>query len=264
MEPGSHSVPRRTDETAPTSENFRPPGGADGFSTAQELIAAEPASRYRKSVWREYAEAIIVAMLLAFAIRVFVVQAFKIPSGSMIPTLMIGDHILVSKLSYGLQWPADCRLHMSFPPMTCYTSKTVIEFGEPQRGDIIVFRYPEDEDKDFIKRIIGVPGDRIEIRSKVVFINGEPLNDQDYTQRIDPGVIDGTINPRDNFGPVSVPTGSYFVMGDNRDQSLDSRFWGFVSEEKIRGKAFRIYWSWSGQGGWQQWVRWDRLGKAIQ
>ena len=204
----------------------------------------------RKSVFREYAEAIVVAMLLAFAIRIFVVQAFKIPSGSMIPTLVIGDHILVSKLSYGLQWPGTCRFSMSFPPMTCYTSSSLLSFGAPQRGDIIVFRYPEDEDKDFIKR--------------VVFVNGAPLDDHGYTQRVDPGVIDGAINPRDNFGPVTVPAGKFFVMGDNRDQSLDSRFWGYVSAEKIRGKAFRIYWSWSGQGDWQGWVRWDRLGKAIQ
>jgi len=148
--------------------------------------------------------------------------------------------------------------------MTCYTSSSLLSFGAPQRGDIIVFRYPEDEDKDFIKRVVGLPGDTVEIRNKVVFVNGAPLDEHGYTQRVDPGVIDGAINPRDNFGPVTVPAGKFFVMGDNRDQSLDSRFWGYVSAEKIRGKAFRIYWSWSGQGDWQGWVRWDRLGKAIQ
>jgi len=218
----------------------------------------------RKSVFREYAEAIVVAMLLAFAIRVFVVQAFKIPSGSMIPTLLIGDHILVSKLSYGIQWPSGCKFQMTFPPVNCYASYALIELGKPQRGDIIVFRFPEDEEKDFIKRIVGTPGDTVQIKSKVVLVNGMPLDDKAFTQRIDPGVIDGTINPRDNFGPVTVPEGSYFVMGDNRDQSLDSRFWGYVREEKIRGKAFRIYWSWSGQGQWKEWVRWARFGKAIQ
>lgn len=227
------------------------------------LLDAEPLARSRKSVIREYAEAIIVAMLLAFAIRVFVVQAFKIPSGSMIPTLLVGDHILVSKLAYGLQWPQDCRFRISFPPVTCYTSRLLLRFGEPQRGDIIVFRYPEDEDKDFIKRIVGVPGDTIELRNKVVYVNGVPLPDKGYTQRVDPGIIDGAINPRDNFGPVTVPENSYFVMGDNRDQSLDSRFWGYVTADKIKGKAFRIYWSWSGQGHWTKWVRWDRFGKAI-
>jgi signal peptidase I len=238
--------------------------GAARPDASQQTLADAGMPRARKSVLREYAEAIILAMLLAFAIRVFVVQAFKIPSGSMIPTLLIGDHILVSKLSYGIQWPGDCHIRISFPPMTCYTTKTLISFGEPQRGDVIVFRYPEDEEKDFIKRIVGLPNDVIEIRNKVVYVNGKVLEDKAYTQRIDPGMIDGAINPRDNFGPVTVPDHAYFVMGDNRDQSLDSRFWGFVRVEKIRGKAFRIYWSWSGHGDWKHWVRWERLGKAIQ
>ncbi len=238
--------------------------GGTSADTVPEPAVETAARHHHKSILREYAEAIILAMLLAFAIRVFIVQAFKIPSGSMIPTLLIGDHILVSKLSYGLQWPADCKLRMSFPPVTCYTTKTIVSFGEPQRGDVIVFRYPEDEEKDFIKRIVGLPGDAIEVRNKVVYINGRSSDDRAYTQRVDPGTIDGSINPRDNFGPVTVPEESYFVMGDNRDQSLDSRFWGYVRAEKIRGKAFRIYWSWSGHGDWKQWVRWDRLGKAIR
>jgi signal peptidase I len=249
-----------SDEAMSPSRNAGEPAGV-ASSLADAPAGAGSA---RKSVVREYAEAIVVAMLLAFAIRVFVVQAFKIPSGSMIPTLLIGDHILVSKLSYGIQWPTDCKFHLSFPPVNCYASYALVEFGKPQRGDIIVFRFPEDEEKDFIKRIVGTPGDTVQIRNKVVLVNGTPLDDRAFTQRIDPGIIDGTINPRDNFGPVTVPEGSYFVMGDNRDQSLDSRFWGYVREEKIRGKAFRIYWSWSGQGHWTEWVRWDRLGKAIR
>jgi signal peptidase I len=240
-------------------------GSPSGGEQATVSLAGHEAGHVsRKSIVREYAEAIVVAMLLAFAIRVFVVQAFKIPSGSMIPTLQIGDHILVSKLSYGFQWPTDCKLQWNFPPMNCYASQTIIAFGKPQRGDIIVFRFPEDEEKDFIKRIVGGPGDTVQVKNKIVLVNGEPLDDKAFTQRIDPGIIDSTINPRDNFGPVTVPEGSYFMMGDNRDQSLDSRFWGFVREEKIRGKAFRIYWSWSGQGNWTEWVRWERLGKAIQ
>lgn len=240
-------------------------GSPSGEKPAAVSVAGHDAGHLvRKSVVREYAEAIIVAMLLAFAIRVFVVQAFKIPSGSMIPTLLIGDHILVSKLSYGFQWPTDCKLQWNFPPVNCYASAAVVAFGKPQRGDIIVFRFPEDEEKDFIKRIVGGPGDTVQLKNKAVLVNGQPLDDKGFTQRIDPGIIDGTINPRDNFGPVTVPDGSYFVMGDNRDQSLDSRFWGFVREEKIRGKAFRIYWSWSGQGNWTEWVRWERFGKAIQ
>lgn len=240
-----------------------PPSIPQGLSGSEPTAVADTGPRARKSVWREYAEAIIVAMLLALVIRVFVVQAFKIPSGSMIPTLQIGDHILVNKLSYGLQWPTDCHFKLSVPPATCYTSNTIGDFGDPERGDVIVFRFPEDEDKDFIKRIIGVPGDTIEIINKVVHVNGKPLDDEAYTQRVDPGIIDGKINHRDNFGPVTIPEKSYFMMGDNRDQSLDSRFWGFVSEDKIRGKAFRIYWSWSGHGDWTQWVRWERLGQKI-
>ncbi|MBM4127126.1 MAG: signal peptidase I [Nitrospira sp.] len=241
------------------------PGGGPPTAEPETKVSEQGTGRAgAKSIIREYSEAIIVALLLAFAIRVFVVQAFKIPSGSMIPTLQIGDHILVSKLTYGLQWPADCRLQWNFSPVNCYTSRTVVEFGKPQRGDIVVFRFPEDEEKDFIKRIVGTPGDTVQVRNKVILVNGEPLDDKAFTQRVDPGMIDGTISPRDNFGPVTVPEDSYFVMGDNRDQSLDSRFWGYVREEKIRGKAFRIYWSWSGQGNWTEWVRWERFGKAIQ
>ncbi len=254
----------RVEDVAGTAVRHADPAMPEPAAAVEPVATAGAASRAGKSLLREYAEAIVVAMLLAFAIRVFVVQAFKIPSGSMIPTLLIGDHILVSKLSYGVQWPADCKFRMSFPPVTCYASTTVLSFGKPERGVVIVFRYPEDEEKDFIKRIVGLPGDTIEIRRKIVHVNGAPLDDRAFTQRVDPGVIDGHINPRDNFGPITVPAQSYFVMGDNRDQSLDSRFWGFVSEEKIKGKAFRIYWSWSGQGTWQNWVRWERFGKAIR
>ena len=220
--------------------------------------------RTKKSILREYAEAIVIAMILAFTIRVFVVQAFKIPSGSMIPSLLIGDHILVNKLAYGLQWPEECHFDLSFPPVTCYSSSMLTNFEKPQRGDIIVFRFPEDEEKDFIKRIVGLPGDTIQIRNKVVYVNRNPLKDTAYTQRIDPGIIDGRINPRDNFGPVTIPSDSYFVMGDNRDQSLDSRFWGYVQEHKIKGRAFLVYWSWKGKGAWTEWIRWSRIGTIIQ
>ncbi len=217
----------------------------------------------KKPLWREYAEALVIAIILALTIRVFIVQAFKIPSGSMIPSLQIGDHILVNKLSYGIQRPKDCEFEMSFLPVTCYSSELVVDFGPPERGDVIVFRYPEDEHKDFIKRIIGVPGDSIQIRNKIVYVNGEPFQDATFTQRVDPGIIDGRINPRDNYGPVTVPPHSYFVMGDNRDQSLDSRFWGYVQEHKIKGRAFLVYWSWNGQGSLMEWVRWNRIGKII-
>ena len=156
------------DPNLQSSEEIAPraPESATGAAVSSSV---QPA---RKSVFREYSEAIIVAMLLAFAIRVFVVQAFKIPSGSMIPTLLIGDHILVSKLAYGIQWPSDCKFQATFPPVNCYASHALIEFGKPQRGDIIVFRFPEDEEKDFIKRIVGTPGDTVQIKNKVVLVNG--------------------------------------------------------------------------------------------
>ncbi len=265
----------KIDDVSATSAETAPTSTAPGSTPEPASVsAAEYRPEAGKSVLREYAEAIVVAMLLAFAIRIFIVQAFKIPSGSMIPTLLIGDHILVNKMAYGLQWPTDCKFEWTGPinltpkhwrlPVNCYSSTAILPFGTPQRGDIIVFRFPDDEEKDFIKRIVGLPGDTIQIRNKVVYVNGQMLDDKLYTQRVDPGLIDGTVSPRDNFGPVTVPEGSYFMMGDNRDQSLDSRFWGYVRMEKIRGKAFRIYWSWSGDGKWSEWVRWERLGKAIR
>ena len=133
--------------------------------------------------------------------------------------------------------PATVSFESAFPPVTCYTSHPVVSFGDPQRGDMIVFRYPEDEEKDFIKRIVGLPGDVIEIRNKMVQVNGQPLDDKGFTQRVDPGTINGAINPRDNFGPVTVPEGSYFVMGDNRDQSLDSRFLGLCPRRENPGQS---------------------------
>jgi signal peptidase I len=193
--------------------------------------------------WYVYLGIILIGMgistLLSHAVRGLIVQAYKIPAGSMIPTLLIGDHIYVDKLSYKVG-------------------------GHPERGDIIVFKYPKDESKDFVKRIVGIPGDTVEIINKRVVLNGTPVNDNDYTQRIDPGVLDASINPRDNFGPVTVPSGSYFVLGDNRDQSLDSRFWGFLDVSKIKGKAAVIYWSWSGQGSLSESIRRERIGQRVQ
>ena len=198
-----------------------------------------------KSKVQEYAEAIIIAILIAFFIRTFVVQAFKIPSGSMKPTLLIGDHILVSKFIYGVKIP--------------YFRKTLIPVRDPKRGEIIVFIYPEDRSKDFIKRVIGVGGDTIEIRNKKIFLNGMPYEDK-YGVYVDGFVIPGAIQPRDNFGPVTVPKGSVFTMGDNRDQSYDSRFWGFVDLKDVMGKAYVIYWSWDKE---ERSVRWNRLGSLL-
>jgi signal peptidase I len=183
----------------------------------------------KKSTFREYAEAAAIAVLLALFIRTFVVQAFKIPSGSMEPTLLVGDHILVNKFIYGIKIP--------------FVRNTLIPVGQPDREDIIVFIYPVDKSKDFIKRVIGVPGDTVEMTGNEIHINGKPYDDKHgfYTSRND---SDDNPGKNHHFGPVTVPENSFFVMGDNRDHSYDSRFWGFVPARSIKGKAFIIYWSW--------------------
>ena len=199
-----------------------------------------------KSKFVEYAEAIIIAILIAFFIRTFIVQAFKIPSGSMKPTLLIGDHILVNKFIYGVKIP--------------FIRKNLISISEPKRGDVIVFIYPEDRSKDFIKRVIGIGGDTIEIRNKKIFLNGLPFQDT-HGVYVDDFIIPGTIQPRDNFGPMTVPKGAVFTMGDNRDQSYDSRFWGVVDLKDVLGKAFIMYWSWNRE---DHNVRWSRLGRLVR
>lgn len=199
----------------------------------------------QKSKFREYVEAIILAVVIAFFVRTFIIQAYKIPSGSMKPTLLIGDHLLVTKFNYGVKLPL--------------LRSMLIPLGQPKRGDIVVFIYPEDRSKDFIKRMVGLPGDTIEVREKKVFINNLPWNDP-YGRHVDSLMIPGAVQPRDNFGPVTVPAGSYFVMGDNRDESYDSRFWGFVKQEDILGKALIIYWSWNSE---ESGVRWNRIGKIL-
>jgi signal peptidase I len=196
--------------------------------------------RWQK-ILKEYAEAMIIAFVLAMIIRAFFIQAFKIPSGSMLDTLQIGDHLLVNKIVYGVKVPFT---HMVFFPIS-----------DPERGDIIVFEFPEDPGKDFIKRIVGVPGDTIEVRKKVVYRNGEPL-DEPYAQYTDPHTFRA---PRDNMGPVKVPEDKFFVMGDNRDESYDSRFWGFVDRGAIKGRAWIIYWSWRGPST----IRWGRIGDLV-
>jgi len=187
-------------------------------------LEERPEKIRKKSTLREYAEAAAIAILLALFIRAFVVQAFKIPSGSMEPTLLVGDHILVNKFLYGIKIP--------------YLQSTLIPISIPERGDIIVFIYPEDKSKDFIKRVIGTPGDKIQIQGRQILVNGGPFDDRYgyYDEKA------GSLNR--SFGPVVVPKDHFFVMGDNRDHSLDSRFWGFVPSTAVKGKAFIIYWSW--------------------
>jgi signal peptidase I len=203
-------------------------------------------SKKRKSRFRENVEAILLAIVLALFIRTFVVQAFKIPSGSMKQTLQIGDHILVNKFIFGIKIP--------------FTQATLIPIHNPKRDDIVVFKFPEDPSKDFIKRVVGVADDVVEIKDKQVFINGKKAN-HPYGVHTDPRTIAAGTQPRDNFGPITVPANSLFVLGDNRDQSYDSRFWGFVDLEAVKGKAFIIYWSWNKE---EFGVRWRRLGQLLR
>jgi signal peptidase I len=210
-----------------------------------------------KKTFKEYAEALLIAFILAFLIRSFAVQAFKIPSGSMLPTLKIGDHLLVNKFIYGVRLP--------------FVNTLVVPVSEPEFQDIIVFKFPEDESKDFIKRVIGLPGDKIEIRNKQVYRNGQPL-DEPYVRHTSPQTSPGkpsrpswpphSFDPafRDNLPLVEVPEDRYFVLGDNRDESYDSRFWGFVEQEEILGQAWIIYWSWEGLGE----IRWGRIGQTLE
>ena len=178
-------------------------------------------------------------------IRAYVIQAFKIPSGSMIPTLLIGDHILVNKFIYGTKIP--------------FTDKKIVVLRKPEKGDIIVFKFPENPKKDFIKRVIATGGDVIEERNKLIYVNGTAVIEP-YAKHVDSLLRLGMNDPRDNFGPVAVPKDKLFVMGDNRDQSYDSRYWGFVDLKEVLGKALIIYWSWDPDN----WARFNRIGRLIR
>jgi signal peptidase I len=197
------------------------------------------------ALW-EYTKAIVTALILALFIRAYFVQAFKIPSGSMIPTLLIGDHILVNKFIYGTKLP--------------FSDKRFLVFRKPGRGDIMVFRYPEDPSRDFIKRVAAVEGDMIESKNKVIYVNGRPVTEP-YTQHTDYLMGSTGMEPRDNFGPLVVPKGKFFMMGDNRDQSYDSRYWGYVDMKDIRGEALIIYWSWDSK---KYLPRFGRIGRLVK
>lgn len=199
----------------------------------------------KKRLIKEYAEAIITALILALVIRAYVIQAFKIPSGSMIPTLLIGDHLLVNKFIYGTTIP--------------FTDSRVLVFKKPERGDIIVFKYPENPEKDFIKRCVAIENDIIESRDKTLYVNGKAVTEP-YAHHFDSNIRPKGNDPRDNFGPLTVPKGKVFTMGDNRDQSYDSRYWGFVDLKDIRGKALIIYWSWDPH----KWARFARIGRLVR
>jgi signal peptidase I len=225
------------------------------FSLREELnlkyLADTPSEKAgQKSLVREYAEAILIAILLALFIRAFVVQAFKIPSGSMKSTLLVGDHILVNKFIYGVKIP--------------FLNKDLIHISDPKRFDVVVFQYPVDPSKDFIKRVIGLPGDTVQVKDKKVFVNNQELNEP-YITHSDNKILPASVSPRDNTGPIVVPPHSIFVMGDNRDESYDSRFWKFVDLNDLKGQAFIIYWSWNqdGDASLESYVRWNRIGKVL-
>ena len=206
-----------------------------------------------KSVVREYVEAIVIAIILALFIRSFVVQAFKIPSGSMLPTLQIGDHLLVNKFIYGVKIPM--------------TGTVVIPFKTPARDDIVVFKFPKDRSIDYIKRVVAVAGDTVEIKNKQLYINGVE-NHNPFAHYTDSAVMKASSGPRDNMGPVRVPENHIFVMGDNRDNSYDSRFWGFVDLHDVLGKAFILYWSWNLDAPLLSVdrftsIRWSRIGDIV-
>jgi signal peptidase I len=192
----------------------------------------------KKSTAREYYEALLIAVIFVNFARIFVFQAFKIPTGSMEDNLKIGDHIIVNKFIYGPD--GNGPLENLFP------------LRDIKRGDIIVFRYPLQPDTDFVKRVIGMPGDTVEVRNKQVAINGLPLAEP-YVIHEDPQVyplqpaLPEPYRSRDQFGPFTIPEGQYFAMGDNRDRSSDSRYWGTVPRTMIKGRAFMVYWSFQGE-----------------
>ena len=192
-----------------------------------------------QSALRDWAEALIFALLLALFIRSFVVQAFKIPSGSMLQTLQIGDQLLVNKFIYGIKVP--------------FTDIQVIPVSDPQHGDVVVFEYPNNPSIDYIKRVIGVPGDVIEVVDNHVIRNGVPI-DEPYISGL-PGY-----NPRSTIPAIKVPEGKYFVLGDNRNNSQDSRYWGYVDRSAFVGKAWRIYWSWESLSN----IRFGRIGRLVE
>ena len=212
----------------------------------------QPPSEYRKSTVREYFEAIVTAVILALFVRTWVVQAFKIPTGSMENNLLIGDHLLVNKFVYA--------------PTLSGVERAVLPIDPIRRGEVIVFKYPEDPERDFIKRVIALPGETIEVRKKRVYIDGRQL-DEPYVRYLTPPDEEGgdEFDVRVEYGPVTVPPGHLFMMGDNRDNSQDSRYWGFLPQEYVKGRALFIYFSF-GEGGLSSLassVRWGRIFHQI-
>jgi signal peptidase I len=189
-------------------------------------------SNQPKSTLREYFESIVIAVILALFIRTFVVQAFKIPTGSMENNLLVGDHLLVNKFIFG--------------PTESAFERTALPEAAIRRGDVVVFKFPKEPERDFIKRVIGLPGETLEMREKKIYINGKPLDEPYVHYLLPPRSHDqefASFDKREQYGPVTIPEGQYFVMGDNRDNSEDSRYWGYLKRDYIKGKALMVYWS---------------------
>ncbi|MBN1881381.1 MAG: signal peptidase I [Deltaproteobacteria bacterium] len=201
---------------------------------------------------REFAEIIVLALIIVLVCKTLVFQTYRIPSESMVPTLYPGDQILVCKCSYGVPVP--------------FTDVFIFGLREPSRGDVVVFKFPPDHRVHYIKRLVGMPGDTIEIKNKVLYVNGE-VYDVAEAQYIDPLVMPGVVSRRDNYGPITIPPGAFFMMGDNRDNSNDSRFWGLVREHEIIGRTVMVYWCRdTGDGGFlgrPAHIRWDRIGTIL-
>jgi signal peptidase I len=196
------------------------------------------AKDFKKSTVREYFESIVIAVILALFVRTFVLQAFKIPTGSMENNLLIGDHLLVNKFVYA--------------PTASGVERALMPISTIKRGDVLVFKYPVEPDRDFIKRVIGLPGETLELKEKKIYINGKPL-DEPYVHFLEEPRHNAELSEvtssdvRENFGPVTVPPDQYFMMGDNRDNSADSRYWGFMPRDYVKGKALLIYWSYESE-----------------
>ena len=210
--------------------------------------------RPAKSAAREYFESILIAVILALFARTFVVQAFKIPTGSMEPNLLVGDHLLVNKFVTA--------------PTATSLERMLLPVRDIRRGDVIVFKFPEEPERDFIKRVVGLPGETVELRNKKVHINGQPIDDA-AAHFMYPPSADGQPKPwdlRQTFGPLTVPDGHLFMMGDNRDNSQDSRFWGPLPMSYVKGRALIIYWSFATDTSGNPFAstRWERLLNQIK
>jgi signal peptidase I len=209
------------------------------------------AAPVKGSTFRENVESLAWAVVLMLIVRVFLLQAFRIPSESMRDTLLVGDFLFVTKLDYGAKLPFT---HIRLPGLR-----------QPRRGDIIVFQWPPDPSQDFIKRCIATGGETVEIHHRQVFVNGDPL-EEPYARHSMPGEEPAGMSPRDNFTAVTVPPGQLFMMGDNRENSADSRYWGFVPMDLVKGRALFIYFSTASKHWWDMpfFVRWDRLFRIIR